>query len=392
MRAAIVTNLYPPRVRGGAEVSTAALVNDLARMSCEVRVVTLAPWDGPRDWGVEAVRVRRPYDAFSSVLAGTAAKAAWHAVELVDGRTGRSIANSLREWDPDVVLTQNLTGFGSGALATIRSGLPAHVPIVHTVRDYGLICVRATAFHGGHSGCRASLPCQARRLAALSASRAISGVVGISESVLDVHLRSGLFRGVPRTVIHNALGHFVPATVPRSPSVGYLGQLTEEKGVLDLALAYLVSVERFGLADLELRIAGVGEARVERRLRELLPGAPVRFMGRVSAREFLPGITVLVVPSRWAEPYGRVVLEGAAAGCSLVVSRAGGLPEAVADARALVPGLSVRMVSPGDVEELASAIAASVLEKGRAVLPLAALEPSVGAQYLSFIESLRRAS
>ena len=38
---------------------------------------------------------------------------------------------------------------------------------------------------------------------------------------------------------------------------------------------------------------------------------------------------IMVVPSRWAEPFGIVALEGAACGCVVVGSSAGGLSEAI---------------------------------------------------------------
>src|SRR5262249_20368172 len=50
--------------------------------------------------------------------------------------------------------------------------------------------------------------------------------------------------------------------------------------------------------------------------------------------ELLPRLgQVLVVPSRWQEPFSRVVLEGLAAGLPVVASRTGGTPEAIAHGR-----------------------------------------------------------
>ena len=40
---------------------------------------------------------------------------------------------------------------------------------------------------------------------------------------------------------------------------------------------------------------------------------------------------ILVVPSRWKEPFGIVALEGLAAGCLVLCSDGGGLPEAVGE-------------------------------------------------------------
>jgi glycosyltransferase involved in cell wall biosynthesis len=41
---------------------------------------------------------------------------------------------------------------------------------------------------------------------------------------------------------------------------------------------------------------------------------------------------VILVPSRWEEPFGNVALEGMACGCIPVVSDGGGLPDAVGSA------------------------------------------------------------
>ena len=40
---------------------------------------------------------------------------------------------------------------------------------------------------------------------------------------------------------------------------------------------------------------------------------------------------IIVIPSRWAEPFGVVALEGIACGCIAVGSADGGLPDAIGD-------------------------------------------------------------
>ena len=41
---------------------------------------------------------------------------------------------------------------------------------------------------------------------------------------------------------------------------------------------------------------------------------------------------IMVIPSRWNEPFGVVALEGMACGCTMLVSDGGGLPDAVGSA------------------------------------------------------------
>jgi glycosyltransferase involved in cell wall biosynthesis len=57
-----------------------------------------------------------------------------------------------------------------------------------------------------------------------------------------------------------------------------------------------------------------------------------------------------VVPSIWPDSFPTVALEAMAAGAAIVVSRIGGLPEAVID------GESGLIVEPGDVSALAAAL------------------------------------
>jgi glycosyltransferase involved in cell wall biosynthesis len=55
---------------------------------------------------------------------------------------------------------------------------------------------------------------------------------------------------------------------------------------------------------------------------------------------FLSHTKVLLVPSQWPEPFGRVAVEALANGIPVVASRTGGLPEAVGDAGILVEDFS----------------------------------------------------
>ena len=43
--------------------------------------------------------------------------------------------------------------------------------------------------------------------------------------------------------------------------------------------------------------------------------------------EFLNKTEIVVVPSRWEEPFGRTALESASRGCATIISNRGGLPE-----------------------------------------------------------------
>lgn len=108
----------------------------------------------------------------------------------------------------------------------------------------------------------------------------------------------------------------------------YLGRLSIEKGC-DIALQALARVP-----NTTLDIIGDGPERtaLETQVETLGLRGRVRFLGRLEPDQCaaqLNLVRVLIVPSRYAEPFGAVALEGLAAGCRVIVSDGGGLPEAV---------------------------------------------------------------
>jgi glycosyltransferase involved in cell wall biosynthesis len=126
-----------------------------------------------------------------------------------------------------------------------------------------------------------------------------------------------------------------PEVVPpdEPPHVLFVGRLSEEKGVLELAAA---------ARDLPLVVAGSGH------LASRLPGAlgpvPPRDLGRLYDRA-----AVVAVPSR-REGYGLVAREAMAHGRPVVASAVGGLPEAIED------GVNGVLVPPRDVDSLRRAL------------------------------------
>jgi glycosyltransferase involved in cell wall biosynthesis len=105
----------------------------------------------------------------------------------------------------------------------------------------------------------------------------------------------------------------------------YFGRLSAEKGVATLIRA--AAEARVGVD-----VIGTGPAEME--LRALAEGQDVRFLGYLTGAALNAAVAAaraVVVPSEWYENAPLAVLEGAALGKPLVVSRIGGLPELVVD-------------------------------------------------------------
>jgi glycogen synthase len=133
--------------------------------------------------------------------------------------------------------------------------------------------------------------------------------------------------------------------VSRDLDIVFVGRLVSDKGVLDLIDA-LGQLGRTGFQP-RLSIVGEGPERtaILRRVREFGLEQQVTFIGIKRGPElarFLARHRVMAVPSRWAEPFGIVALEGIACGCAVVGTSLGGLPEAIGPC-----GLTVPNADPG---------------------------------------------
>ena len=157
----------------------------------------------------------------------------------------------------------------------------------------------------------------------------------------------------PRVVtIPNAVRMPLPERVRREPAlVVFAGRCSESKGIYDLLQAALML--RRELPRLRIECAGDGDLdEVERAIASLGLADRVRLHGWVGPQqrdELLARAGVFVLPSH-AEGLPMSLLEAMAAGCPVIATAVGGIPDLI---RGGVNGL---LVPAGDTEALAAAI------------------------------------
>ena len=298
MRILLYCPVFYPSV-GGLEINVARLAQGLHNAGHEVTVVAKTRHEGPEPFPFRVVRSPGP----------------------------RDLLRLVRECDVFFQANVSLRGLW---------------PLLFVRRPW------VVSHHGWYSRPDRSLALQDRLkrfllrwATSISVSQAVADDLETPSIVIGNAYRDELFRLLP--------------DVPRTGEVMFLGRLVSDKGV-DVLLDALGRLAVRGVRP-ELTVVGEGPERpaLEEQARRLGIGEQVRFLGIRHGEEvarLLNAHCILVIPSRYEEPFGIVALEGIACGCLVIGSRGGGLKEAIGPC-----GLTF---DNGDVPGLAAQLAAAL--------------------------------
>jgi len=322
MRILYQCNFLPPDVIGGEEVFSTHFVEQMHQRGHDIRVVTsrLLGHGDASPLLLSAPVIRLPF------------KEAFVARDLrAQSQTFQQVQGILASFQPEVI---HLNGVREPGFYFLRRGEP-DIPRVLTLH---------TPLETGGGGLESRMIAEADRVVAVSAA------LGASAAQAYPAARSKL------SVIRNALP--IPALAPTplsfdSSVVLCLGRLAPEKG-FDVALEAFAKVHAASPGP-RLWIAGNGPERkaLEARAERLGIGRQVEFTGWIEpwrVPELLNLATVVLMPSRWAEPFGLVALQAGQMGRPVIAAATGGLPEIVDDGQTGV------LVPVGDVDALAGAL------------------------------------
>ncbi|WFU26532.1 glycosyltransferase family 4 protein [Bradyrhizobium sp. CB1717] len=358
MKILITSSLYPtplaPKVVGGAETFVRRLAETLVGQNDSVEVIRAAsvsnqPMESCNGIDVYSAPVHNIYFPFAKQHSSPA-RGIWHAIEDWQ-QMSEIVAARIKAFKPDILHSNNLSGLTT---AVWRTAAELGIPVLHTLHDYYLTCPRCSRFSDGHA-CEAScMSCQLLTFRRRGATRHLDAVVGVSQRILDIHTRLGLFTQTPlKIVIRNAstadVGSEETAIVDGTVTFGFIGRLTEEKGIYNLVRAIAtLPPERIRLV-----IAGHASESQRKQIKELAPNARIEFLGFVQPKQFYEQVNVVVVPSVWEDPSPLVVADAQAACKPLLGTPFGGIQESIK------PGLTGWLTSP-DPASIAKSILAIV--------------------------------
>ncbi|MDB5714715.1 MAG: glycosyltransferase [Sphingomonadales bacterium] len=360
LRVLHLSSLYPPHIVGGAERSVSMLAEAQAAAGWDVAAACLTPGEEKEEErnGVSVFRMAHGNDfwledwTLHSQRAREWAKFKQQANFGIERRFGAVIDR----FRPDIINTHSMVDISTRVWHAAKK---RGVPIVHTLRDFDLLCAASSMYRESGPCSHRHLKCRVLTFTKQFDQKLVSAVTAVGNEVLQRHLDYGFFDHVPqdlRRVIWNTANVAgIDSDYVRPPregpvTFGYLGRISPEKGV-DVLLKAVRLLPPDGW---RLVIAGSAPGDIAP-FEEMAKGLPVTFLGFATPKELFEQIDVLVAPSLWAEPLGRTVLEAYQAHVPVIGSRSGGIAEIIADDAWLVP--------PGDVEALAGRMA-QVLREG----------------------------
>jgi glycosyltransferase involved in cell wall biosynthesis len=358
----MVSSLWPPVVVGGAESYAARLATELRGRDHEVAVLTLGV-DGA---DVVAQVHPWPYRLDAWATQPTWKRAVFHSADVYRRATVTAMSAAVERFAPDVVHTHAVQGLSTAALTT-----PATLgcPHVHSLHDYWLLCQRTTLRTRSGRACRRCSLCgivSAVRRAALSRSGP-DVYLAPSEAVAGQHAANAHISERLR-VVHHPVD---PAPVRRWTShrdfavtFGYIGQLTESKGVRTMLAAFAAhaaTVRDTAAGRTRMLVAGTGPLASEVARHAEIGVEALGWVDASGKEDFFDAIDCLVVPSEWEEPAGLVVVEAAARGVPVIGADIGGIPEYVD------PASRPLLFASGDSEALARMMSTISVRQARPV-------------------------
>jgi glycogen(starch) synthase len=177
---------------------------------------------------------------------------------------------------------------------------------------------------------------------------------------------------------------------PKDKDIVFMGRLVSDKGC-DILVQALGQLATKGIRPSVTIIGDGPEApKLKSMVADLKLDGQIEFRGvlREGRGKVVARHRIMAIPSIWAEPFGVVALEGIAAGCAVVASDRGGLPDSVGPCGLYFPNRNVELLAQR-LETLLtdSAVRAQLVSNGPAHL-LNFQPGKVAAEYLDLFARL----
>ncbi len=331
MKIAIITNVFHPYERGGAEKVVKHLVNELKKDNQVVLITTK-----PKGLALELEEAQniKKYSFFplniyyylNDFKHNAIIRLIWHFFDQFNLHSFFVARKILKKEKPDLVITHSLMGIGFLIPKAIKK-----YKWIHTLHDAQLAVPSGLIIKDNEKDFFVSgflTKCYARINKCLFGS--LQKVVSPSQWLLDFHEEKGFFKNCEKRVLPNPASFEIKSNpkqeFEKPIKILFLGQIQEHKGIIFLAKA-LKKLDR----QFKLIIAGAGTKEIE--LKSIIhDDNRFRFLGKVDSNQIknlLDFCDYLIVPSLCYENSPTVIYEAFSQGVPVIAADIGGVAELV---------------------------------------------------------------
>ena len=357
MKILIVNSLYYPNEKGGAEKSVRFLAERLKHnySNYDVSILTTDNYSHNEYFNgvnIYSLKIKNLYNVKEAKNQQKIKKIIWHILNSFNILNYFKIARKIDEINPDIIHTNNIGGISS------IIWLIAHfkkIPLIHTIRDHSLLCIKTTMFKKGRNCSQQCFTCKLINIFNKKLSVNVNAVVGISRYILDKHINHNYFPKSLYKVIPNSLPNYYHLESKHNKKIkkseiltcGYIGTIYEGKGIEFL-------IDTFAeLKNENIQLLIYGEAQNEHYLEIIKTKAKnskIYFKGYQNIDKIFKSVDILIAPSLLNEAFGRTIIEAYSYGIPVIGTKRGGIPELIKE------GITGYTFEPTNKEDLQSTI------------------------------------
>lgn len=344
MNILIINSFYYPNMPGGAEHSVKNLCEELVRLGHTVSVLctdntdTLELINGVNIYRIKNTNIKNSveyYNGHCNILQ----KIIYRGLDLHGYLNKLKLDKVIENINPDVVHINNIPGIGLSVFEILHN---KRIPVIFTARDYYPVCVNSTLMNSEGEICR-----DKKRICNMYESinkkyiSKSSCITAPSQFSLDIIKKSINKKDVVYECINNSIdideiyinqvyeSKKIKIVDKKHLDLVFLGRLEEHKGVKVL-IEYMKKMNNLNI---KLHIAGDGElSDYVKNLRE----KNIFYHGKLGKSDLdnlLKNTDIMVAPSLWYEPFGRIVIDAYKYSMPVISTGMGGLKELIKDGK-----------------------------------------------------------
>lgn len=241
----------------------------------------------------------------------------------------------ISDFHPTIVHSNNLNGFSTRIWKLASS---CNIPILHTLRDYWILSPKYNTIDEEKTWFKLFCKIIYQPIMKRYASK-VKVVSAPSEYVIAGFKEIKFFKNASYISVPNcveidedSLCRSVANKMTRKTleiTFLYIGKLSSDKGVKTLIKAFEMLLQK----NVTVRLLICGKGPLKEWIKEkVMYEHRIDYKGQLEPSKLVDiydEADVLVVPSEWKEPFGRVVIEGMLHGCAVIGADSGGIPEII---------------------------------------------------------------